>query len=528
MSNPAVVAPLPGRPVLDVVFGELWPDRQVAGRPRLIASALALGLLAAAVVPFRDHGLGTFLVLAGVCAVVVVAARERLSAARLGSGALCLLLAGVVVVRDAEWIVALCLMAAFAVGSCALTDGRSVNGLLASMAAVPLAGLRGLPWLGRSLGRSLIRTGPTGRRWWPVVRTAVVSALLVLVFGALFASADALFARWVGVLVPDLTSASLVVRAFVFAAVFGLTTTGVYVAITMPRVERLALPAGRPVRRFEWAVPVGLLVAVFAVFLVAQVTAMFGGHGYVRRTTGLTYADYVHQGFGQLTLATLLTLAVVAAGVRRAPRVTGSDRLLLRALFGVLCAQTLLVVASALYRMNVYEDAYGFTRLRLLVSVFEGWLGVVVVLVLLAGVALRGAWVPRAALLTGAVMLLGLAAINPDAYIADRNIERFEQTARVDWSYLSGLSDDAVPALTVLPAQYLPCVLTAVRGAPEHDDWLEWNLGRSRAADARQNAVVGASTGCTAPFRSTSAPADPQVRRWWGRPSAGPGRQAPF
>ena len=33
-----------------------------------------------------------------------------------------------------------------------------------------------------------------------------------------------------------------------------------------------------------------------------------GGHDYVRRVTGLTYADYVHQGFGQLTIATLLTL----------------------------------------------------------------------------------------------------------------------------------------------------------------------------------------------------------------------------
>lgn len=487
MSNPAVVAALPARPVLDAVFGELWPNREVAGRPRLLASALAVGFLAAAVVPFRDLGLGTFLVLAGVCVVVAAAARERVSATLLASGVLCLLLIGVVMVRDAEWVVVLALLAAFAVGSCALTDGRSVNGLLASMAAVPLAALRGLPWLGRSVAV----TGRTAR-WWPVVRTTGVSLVLVLVFGALFASADALFARWVGVLVPDLTSASMVVRAFVLAAVSGLTTTGVYVALTPPHVEGLALPVGRPVSRFEWAVPVGLVAVVFGVFLVAQLTAMFGGDGYVRRTTGLTYADYVHQGFGQLTLATLLTLAVVGVGARHAPRVTGSDRLLLRALFGVLCAETLLLVASALYRMHVYEEAYGFTRLRLLVSVFEGWLGVVVVLVLAAGVALHGAWVPRAALLTGAVMLLGLAAVNPDAYIAERNLERFEETGRVDWYYLAGLSDDAVPALTILPARYQACVLSAEE-ASEDDDWLEWNLGRSRADDALQNVASDSS-----------------------------------
>ena len=54
---------------------------------------------------------------------------------------------------------------------------------------------------------------------------------------------------------------------------------------------------------------------------------------------------------------------------------------------------TIVVVVSALYRMHLYEEAYGFTRLRLLVSVFEGWLGVVVLLVLVAGVVGgRGGW----------------------------------------------------------------------------------------------------------------------------------------
>ena len=56
-----------------------------------------------------------------------------------------------------------------------------------------------------------------------------------------------------------------------------------------------------------------LVDAVFAVFVAAQLSVFFGGHGYVQRTTGLTYAEYVHQGFGQLTVATLLTLLVVWA-----------------------------------------------------------------------------------------------------------------------------------------------------------------------------------------------------------------------
>ena len=174
---------------------------------------------------------------------------------------------------------------------------------------------------------------------------------------------------------------------------------------------------------------------------------VFGGHDYLERTTGLTYAEYVHQGFGQLTVVTALTLLVVWAAARKAPRETPADRAWLRAALGLLCVLTLVVVASALYRMHVYQEAYGFTRLRLLVDVFEGWLGLVVLGVLVAGIGLRGAWLSRAAVLTGAAALLGLAAINPDAWIAEHNLERYETTGKVDESYLFSLSADAVPLL---------------------------------------------------------------------------------
>jgi two-component system sensor histidine kinase BaeS len=481
MSTPSLATPTPAEPPLDAVFGRVWPDRATPGRPRLVAASAAAGLLAALVVPFRLPGLAAFLALVAVMGVVAAADRRLLTRPHLAAGALCLLLTGTVLVRDAVWVVFLCLLAAFAVGAAVLAGGRSVAGLLVSVAAIPLAALRGLPWLGRSLRRTPtagVATAEAGA-WRPLVRTAVVSLLLVLVFGALFASADAIFARWVGALVPDLTLDDLFVRGFVGLAFTGLALAGVYVAVCPPQVERLALPSGRPVgRSFEWLVPVALVVAVFALFVMAQLAAMFGGHAYLRRTTGLTYAEYVHQGFGQLTVATLLTLAVVAVAVRKAPRSTPRDRILLQAVLGGLCALTLVVVASALYRMHVYEEAYGFTRLRLLVSVFEGWLGAVVVLVMAAGVRLRGPWVPWAALVTGAVMLLGLAAVNPDGYIAERNVARFAETGRIDWYYLSGLSADAVPALADLPERYRGCALPS--GIPD-DDWLAWNLGRARA-----------------------------------------------
>jgi hypothetical protein len=233
--------------------------------------------------------------------------------------------------------------------------------------------------------------------------------------------------------------------------------------------------------RFEWLAPVLVVTGVFAAFLVAQATVVFGGHDYLQRTTGLTYADYVHQGFGQLTVATALTLLVIWAAARKAPKETSGDRAWLRGSLGVLCALTLVVVASALHRMDLYQEAYGFTRLRLLVDAFEAWLGLLVLAVLASGVALRAWWLPRFALVTGCLALLGLGLVNPDAWIAEHNLQRYDETGRVDWAYLGSLSDDAVPAIAGHSEEAVRCAL-AGRDRPD-DDWLEWNLGRARAAD---------------------------------------------
>jgi two-component system sensor histidine kinase BaeS len=472
-------AALPGpstvpEPVLDVVFGRFWPDTGVPGDVRAVLASLGVGLLAAVVVPFRDHGIGTLALLLAAGGVVLAFSAHRRSAFTRACAALCALLAATVVVRDAEWIAFLCVLAGAAVCAAGLVAGRSLPAFVLAGIAWPVAALRGLPWLGRSL-----QAAPGLAPRAAVLRTVVWSLLGVVVFGLLFASADALFAEWVGAVVPDVRLDTFVLRAFLTVAVGGVVLAASYLALNPPAVEPATGPARPVARRYEWLAPVLLVDGVFVVFLAAQATVAFGGHDYLERTTGLTYAEHVHQGFGQLTVATALTLLVVWAAARKAPRATSTDRAWLRGSLGLLCVLTLVVVASALRRMHVYQEAYGFTRLRLLVDVFEGWLGLLVLGVLVAGVTLRAAWLPRAALLSGAAALLLLAASNPDARIAQHNVDRWEETGKVDWAYLQGLSADAVPVLVTLPDEVVGCALPAP--APGEDDWLEWNLGRHRA-----------------------------------------------
>ena len=471
---PAATAAGSAEPAMDTLFGRFWPDAGVPGNMRAVLASLGVGVLAGIVLPFRDSGLGSFAVLLAAGGVILCFTVHRRSPFTLSCAALCVLLAATVVVRDADWIVVLCLLAGGALCVAGLVNGRTLPAFVLAGIAWPLAGLRGLPWLGRSL-RAVTGLGHSAA----ALRTVAWSLLGVVVFGLLFASADAVFAEWAGAVVPDLQLDSFVLRAFLTVAVGGVVLAATYLALNPPSVDLGAGSARSVARRYEWLAPVLLVDGVFLVFLGAQATVIFGGHDYLERTTGLTYAEYVHQGFGQLTVATALTLLVVWAAARKAPRRSAGDLAWLRGSLGLLCALTLVVVASALYRMHVYQEAYGFTQLRLLVDVFEGWLGLLVVGVMAAGVTLRADWLPRAALLSGAGLLLLLAAFNPDAWIAQHNLDRYDEIGKVDWSYLQGLSADAVPVLATLPDEVVECALRGHR--PSEDDWLEWNLGRQRA-----------------------------------------------
>ena len=494
--DPAGAAPPGARPVGPSTswLDGFWPERELPAQPTAVLGALAVGAWAALTWPERSVGLAVTLTLIAAGALMWSVARFRHHPWTLACAALAAVLATTPMLRAAGGVVALAVLVGVVVAAAGMTRVRTFVSIPASVAAWPLSALRGLPLLGRTLTATR-RMGLL----WPVLRTAGLSVVALALFGGLFASGDAVFGTWADAVIPDLGWDTIVLRTFVLTLVAGIVLTGAYLALNPPEVAELSLPRARhTARAWEWAVPVGLVVALFAGFLAAQATAMWGGHGYLQRTTGLTYADYVHQGFGQLTTATFLTVLVVALTLHVAARETRADRVLLRVLLGSLCLLTLAVVASALYRMSLYQEAYGYTVLRVFVDGFELWLGLVITLLLIAGIRLSGRWLARAVLISVAVFTIGFVAMNPDAWVADRNIDRFEAGRTLDTVYLSTLSADATPTLVNrLPAEVTQCLFGArdkVQLAADTDDALEWNLGRSRAQAALSGSVQVGST----------------------------------
>lgn len=492
---PATPTPVHGPVPSDAVWGHRWPG---PARPATAATLVAIGAAAAVAavsLPLDRAGVG-WLVTAVVATIALVLVRDtgsrpakgipappvvrrgpRPAADRHAWAVATVALTAVGTVRAAGWLFLLCLATATVTAALALTGGRSLRSVAAGCLATPLAAFRALPWLVRGTARLRRPPGTAGIR---LVATLTTSVFLLLLFGTLFASADPAFADVLARITPDIGYPSTVRWVFVFVVAATALGGAAYLRAAPPDMSVLDSTENRKVNRYEWAVPLGLLVLLFAGFVAVQLTVLFGGARHVLDTDGLTYAHYARSGFWQLLFVTGLTLVVLAGAARWAPRSRPADRMLIRALLGALAGLTLVIVGSALHRMNLYADTYGLTRLRLLVACCEAWFGLVLLLVLVGGVRLRAPWLPRLAIGAGVLALLGLAAANPDRLIAEHNLR---QDRTIDLDYLADLSPDAVPAFAGLDPARRDCLLGRIGAglADRPDDWQSWNLGRRRA-----------------------------------------------
>ena len=457
------------------------PEEPAPVRAATVWSALATGLLAALLL---GDGLGLNVLLVAVPAALGAYAAARAAGRRMRPWTLVWAVGGLVLLlvpalRDAGWPTFLALVAALGLGSLALHGTRTWRGTLLGCAGVFCGAVPGIAWAWHGLRE---RAEGSRDRWGPVVRTGGTAVGLLVVFGALFAGADAAFADLLARMVPEMSLGDGPVRLplLVLGVVGALAAA--HTAAAPWRWDRIESTPGQPRGRVEWALPLIALNVLFAVFIVIQLTVLFGGYDKVLDETGLSYAQYARQGFWQLLAATLLTLVVIALALRWAPRGAVRDRTLVRAVLGTLCVLTLVVVASALRRMEWYVDAYGLTRLRVSAAGIELWLGVVILLIMAAGL-FGGRWLPRAVVASAGAAVLCFGLASPDALVAEQNVKRFERTGTIDLEYLQDLSADAVPALDALPEPQRSCALWYIaddlRGAG--DPWYATSRGEARA-----------------------------------------------
>lgn len=329
----------------------------------------------------------------------------------------------------------------------------------------------------------------TRRNWIRIALNGAVglciSIPLVLLFGALFVSADVAFRGFVQ-RIFDANWDKLLQHGFIITLVTWICGGYLRVVATDARAG-FPLESTANALRLEALsvfIPLALLNALFITFIAVQFKYFFGDSSLVTDPAGPTYSEYARQGFFQLVAVAVLALLVLYGGDWLQRDAVASSRKLFRVLATLLIALVFFVMASAFHRMYLYYNAYGLTQLRLYTTVFMVWLAAVLVVF-----SLTVLWGSRERFVMIAVSfawaaVVALHAMNPDATIVRANAARAESGASFDAAYNGQLSADAAPALLDLRgienAQVARDRMADALKA-QSSDWRTWNWSRHAA-----------------------------------------------
>jgi hypothetical protein len=277
---------------------------------------------------------------------------------------------------------------------------------------------------------------------------------------------------------------------------------GAIVAALRDPGERKLIGEDKPILKpflgfIESVMVLGGVDLLFAFFVIIQFAYLFGGEANID-VAGYTYSEYARRGFGELVAVGVLSLGLILGLAAWTKRERPATRWWFNGLSVLLILQVGVILASALTRLLLYEEAYGFTRLRTYTHIFIPWMGLLLLAFL--GLLLIGKLRKFAiAIALGAIgFTLTLNLMNVDAFIVNRNVERLEEKSRLDVYYLARLSEDAVPDLVewarssseevrkeLLPE--LACWNAQLEMQMEEQTWPSTHLSRLAARDAFQD-----------------------------------------
>ncbi len=492
----------------------ITPADRVLAR-RLLAAGLALGLLAELLFDGRAFGVNVAIGTAGLLGAAWLLRRPGRAPdpldAWLPVGAIVLAL--LVAVRGDPFLAVLDSMVALACcgASAAAFSGLAVTrrsaSVIAAMGAWVVASAVAGPVQDIVDARPAPGNEPRRLPEWSsaVARGLVVAVPLALIFAVLFASADPVFSRALGAVLGfriDLGGLPgrllfIVAAGWLAAGVVSVAARGIpaFEAASLGAASRTALPDTRILGLPEALVILVIVDLVIGLFVGLQFAYLFGG----RAANGMAYADYARRGFFELVAAACLSSAIVIvleATVVRRTRVYLAALIALIALTGV-------VLASAALRLRLYQDAYGWTELRLyvLAAIITIGLGLAAMAALV--VRDRSRWIPHTLAVLGVCSLITLNLVAPAAFVASQNVARVIDPSLVppdghpglDTDYLAVLPDDAIPVLVEamprLPADVAAQVAPILRTRdvelatdPSYASVLAFNLGRERARSA--------------------------------------------
>jgi hypothetical protein len=326
-------------------------------------------------------------------------------------------------------------------------------GVVESLFKTMFGGVLAAPIAFGEVINKLSGTGKASRTTIKVLLGILISVPFLAIFAGLFASADLIFKKNLRNFFDFLWKPDIIERVGIIFLMWFFFCGYLARAAKNASLES-HLSRKYPKRNYDGIVVFVFLLMnnlLFLSFIIIQLEYLFGGAAVIKNTS-FTYAEYAHKGFYEFWATVLLVSIIILYTNYKLREQEGRIRQMVKYTWIAMIGQTLVIIASGLKRISVYEEAYGYTYLRILVALFFLWFASFFLLFIFKIIRQKSiVWLISGGLCSAFIFLVFVSTFSIDKYIARRNIDRcLKDGKRLDIEYLSSLSTDTYPEIVRL------------------------------------------------------------------------------
>ena len=294
------------------------------------------------------------------------------------------------------------------------------------------------------------------RKSAPVIRGVLITIPVLLLFTALFTSADLVFSNRIEGLVSKLNMEN--VRELLLRGLLILTVAYIFSGTILFAAKQSGnIPRRSNGKSFnvaflgltESSIILSSVLILFGSFVVIQIKYLFLNQADII-IDGFTYAEYARRGFGELVAVAIFSIFLIKGLSLFSKRESARQNTIFSALAAALVSLVLVILVSAFQRLFLYESAYGFTSSRTYAHVFIVWLGILLTALIFMEIFKKQALFANLLLAVIFGFTVSLNFLNPDRFIVRNNIRLAVKNQALDTSYLASLSSDAIPPLAAI------------------------------------------------------------------------------
>lgn len=267
-----------------------------------------------------------------------------------------------------------------------------------------------------------------------IIKGLCITIPLVIIIIAILASADSVFNNMITNIINSFFNLfnnvdlmGIFIRVILIVCVFIYLSSFFYIITRYDEyfIDDEVKEENKSVDSTTFKMILTSLNVIYLVFCIIQINSLF------MQKTNINYADYARQGFFQLMAVSVINLIVILVTKKYADKTNKYINIMCI----IMVIFTFIIILSSAVRMHFYEQAYGYTFLRLLVYCVlfaETILLIPTVLYIIN----KQKHLLKTYFTILIIVYIGMNFINFDAIIANRNIERYIETGKIDLEYL--------------------------------------------------------------------------------------------